>query len=289
LIIDAHCHAGTGDALSTPWTTRAPLRAYLRRAQRAGIQKTVIFSVFRKDYSKGNAEVARIVARHPNRFFGFAFVNCKRDAGRIREMVEQAVHHWNFRGIKVHGFESLPTREVCETARTFGLPLIVDVAGKTAAIDLFASEYPDLNFIIAHLGSFIDDWGAHARVIEQMVRYPNIFADSSAVRRFDYLVEAVRRAGPRKILFGSDGPWLHPGLELHKIRLLGLPKAQESLITGGNLLRLIRNADPEARQTGSRRRLETAGDAAGLDGEDSQIMAESEGSQEAALHRHHPW
>ena len=232
--------------MTAPWTTRAPLDAYLRRARRAGIHKTVVFSVFRKDYAKGNAEVARIVTRHPGRLLGFAFVHSKRDAGRIRPMIERAVTQWNFRGIKVHGFESLPTREVCEAARMFRLPVIVDVAGKTQAIDLFAPEYPDVNFIIAHLGSFMDDWAAHARVIEQLVRYPNVFADTSAVRRFDYIVEAVRRAGPRKILFGSDGPWLHPGVELHKIRLLGLPKAQQALITGGNLLRLIRNAGQRA-------------------------------------------
>jgi uncharacterized protein len=40
-------------------------------------------------------------------------------------------------------------------------------------------------------------------------------------------------------LFGSDGPYLHPGLELAKIRLLALPAAAEQQVTGGNLLRLI--------------------------------------------------
>src|SRR5262249_49711736 len=63
--------------------------------------------------------------------------------------------------------------------------------------------------------------------------------DTSGVRRFDYLVEAVKRAGSRKLIFGSDGPWLHPGLELHKIRLLGLPHDQEARILGGNALRLL--------------------------------------------------
>jgi hypothetical protein len=44
------------------------------------------------------------------------------------------------------------------------------------------------------------------------------------------------------LLFGSDGPWLHPGLELHKVRLLGLPPAAEALVLGGNALRLLRGA-----------------------------------------------
>lgn len=48
-----------------------------------------------------------------------------------------------------------------------------------------------------------------------------------------------RAAGAEKILFGSDGPWLHPGVELAKVHALGLPPADEALILGGNLLRLI--------------------------------------------------
>ena len=143
------------------------------------------------------------------------------------------------RGLKIHGHEAMPTREVCDAARAFKLPVIVDVAGKAHVIDMFASEYPDVNFVIAHLGSFADDWRAHERVVEQVVRYPNVLADTSGVRRFDYLVEVVRRAGARKLLFGSDGPWLHPGLELHKIRLLGLSPKAESLVLGGNAQRLL--------------------------------------------------
>jgi uncharacterized protein len=104
---------------------------------------------------------------------------------------------------------------------------------------MFAKEYPAVNFIIAHLGSFADDWRAHERVIEQLVRYPNVFADTSGVRRFDYLVQAVQRAGPRRLVFGSDGPWLHPELELHKIRLLGLSREAEALVLGGNARRLL--------------------------------------------------
>ncbi len=66
-----------------------------------------------------------------------------------------------------------------------------------------------------------------------------MFADTAAVRQFDYIVEAVKRAGPRKLLFGSDGPWLHPGVKIAKIRLLGLSAENEALILGGNISRLL--------------------------------------------------
>jgi predicted TIM-barrel fold metal-dependent hydrolase len=67
--------------------------------------------------------------------------------------------------------------------------------------------------------------------IEMMRKYPNVFGDTSGVKRFDYLVEAVQRAGSRKLLFGSDGPWMHPGVELAKLRLLHLqPKALRAVL-----------------------------------------------------------
>lgn len=240
MIIDCHCHAGHGDIMSGPWNTDAPLGAYLRRARQAGIRQTVVFAALSSDYSAANEQVARIVRQLPQRLLGFAFVNCRADAGNILAMAGRAVRNWGFRGIKVHGYDGMPTREVCDAARALNVPLLVDVVGKAEVVDLLAPQFPDVNFIIPHLGSFKDDWQAHQRLIDQMIRFPNVYADTSGVRRFDYLVQAVARAGARKILFGSDGPWLHPGLELHKIRLLGLPVEQERLILGGNLQRLLR-------------------------------------------------
>jgi predicted TIM-barrel fold metal-dependent hydrolase len=242
MIIDCHCHAGKGDKMTAPWNTDAPIETYLRRARSAGIDKTVVLAPLHGNYQEANAQVARIVARFPNRLIGFVFVHAKRDAGRIFQMVKHGVTRWGFRGIKVHGFEAMPTREICETARAFRLPMLVDIVSRPEVVDMFAPEYPDVNFIIPHLGSFTDDWKAHQQVIYQMARYPNVYADTSGVRQFDYIVQAIKRGGARKLLFGSDGPWLHPGLELHKIRLLCLPPDQERMVLGGNALRLLRGA-----------------------------------------------
>lgn len=239
MIIDCHCHAGKGDLLTGPWDTDAPMGTYLRRAKAAGINKTVIFSPFHSNYQQANANTAKIVAREPDRLIGFAFVHAQRDKGRIDHIIREAVTRWKFCGIKVHRIDAPATREICDAARTFGIPLLYDPVGQTDLIELLASQYPDVNFIIPHLGSFADDWRAHLRVIDQIDRYPNVYADTSGVRRFDYLVQAVKRGGAHKVLFGTDGPWLHPGVELHKVRLLGLPPQQEALILGKNLLRLI--------------------------------------------------
>src|SRR5262249_17314660 len=154
---------------------------------------TVVFPAFNSDYAAANRELARIVERFRPRLIGFAMVNPKTDAGRVREIVREAVTRYGFRGLKIHGHESMPTREVCDAARQFTLPVIVDVVGNPGVIDMFASHYPDVRFIIAHMGSFADDWRPHERVIEQLARSPNALADTSGVRRFDYLVQAIKR------------------------------------------------------------------------------------------------
>jgi len=120
--------------------------------------------------------------------------------------------------------------------------VLYDVMGEVAVVELLAREYPDVAFVIPHLGSFADDWRAQSALIDHLVRHPNVYTDTSGVRRFDILQEAVERAGAPKVLFGSDGPWLHPGLELAKVRLLSLAAADEQLILSGNAERLLSEA-----------------------------------------------
>ncbi len=242
MIIDCHCHAGKGDGLSGPWDTRAPLGDYLARARGAGVTRTVVFAAFCSDYRAANREVVGIVARRPDRLWGFAFVHAERDRGRVDEMIEEPIAEHGFLGIKVHRHDARITREVCEAARRLEVPILYDVAGEVESVELFATEYPTVDFIIPHLGSFADDWRAQLALIDHLVRHPNVHADTSGVRRFDLLSQAVERAGAEKLLFGSDGPWLHPGVELAKVRALGLSAREERLILSENFLRLTRRA-----------------------------------------------
>jgi len=247
MIIDSHCHAGKGDGLTGPWDTAALLEKYLRRASQAGITRTVLFAAFHSDYAIANREVARIVASRPDRFLGFAFVNAARDRGRVMKLVRQAVEEFGFVGIKLHRYDARISREVCEVARAFSLPVLYDVMGEVSVCELLAQEYPDVNFVIPHLGSFADDWRAQIAFVDHLVRHSNIYTDTSGVRRFDVLEQAAQRAGARKMLFGCDGPWLHPGVELSKVRALGLSRNDEGLVLAGNFLRLTGSVGQSSR------------------------------------------
>lgn len=240
-IIDCHCHAGKGDGLTGPWDTDAPLRDFMQWATEAGIQQVNLFSAFHSDYAVANANVAKIVGQNPEKFYGFAFVHAARDAGRIKTMVGKAINDYGFCGIKAHRYDARISREICDVARLFSIPVLYDVVGEISVVELLATQYPDVNFIIPHLGSFSDDWRSQNGLIDFLVRYKNIYTDTSGVRRFDILKKALDRAGSQKVLFGSDGPWLHPGVELSKIFALNLSEKENQQILSGNFLKLISN------------------------------------------------
>lgn len=242
MIIDCHCHAGPGDGFTGPWDSGAALDDYAQRAARAGIDRTVLFAAFHSDYATANRAVARIVAAHPKRYFGFVFVHAARDRGRIGALVREGVERHGFIGIKLHRNDANITREVCEVARAYALPVLYDVVGEVAQAQLLAEQFPDVDFIVPHLGSFADDWRAQLGLIDQLERHANVYADTAGVRRFDLLAQALRRAGASKLLFGTDGPWLHPGVELAKVRALGLTADGEALVLGRNFLRLTARA-----------------------------------------------
>jgi hypothetical protein len=238
-VVDCHCHAGHGDGLSHPSDTFADLARYCQRASKAGIDRSVLFAALGDDYTAANREVAGIVRASRGRFIGFVFVSPVSDRGQVDRIVGEAVTRWGFRGIKVHWRNGRLTREIAETARRHAIPVLYDPRGDNATVELAADQYPDVALIVPHLGTFGDDWSAQVALVDKLTRYPNLFADSSGVRYFDLLVDVVRRAGPHKLLFGSDGPFLHPAVELEKIRQLPLDPAGFAQVAGGNLLRLV--------------------------------------------------
>lgn len=246
MIIDCHCHAGKGDGLTGPWDTDAPLSKFLAQSQAAGIDRTNLFAAFSSDYAHANRKVANIVQQSKKRFTGFAFIHAIADKGRVFSMIREAVEQSGFCGIKVHRHDARISREICEAARVWQLPVLYDIVGETSSVELLATQYPDVNFIIPHLGSFADDWRAQLHLIPMLERHANIFTDTSGIRRFDLLEKALDRAGAKKILFGTDGPWLHPAVELEKVFQLKMSESEREWILSKNFLRLTQTARSKA-------------------------------------------
>jgi len=222
--------------MSAPWTTFADPEITLRRMEEAGIDQAVIFPINNPTYEKANEEIAEICRRYPGKFIGFAKHDPQAEAGRIRALLTREVRELGLKGLKLH---RLPTREVLDTVAELGIPILYHPE-RVANFHMIASAYPQVNFIMAHLGSFASqDWTEHLAAIDVARRYPNVYLDTSSVVFFKFLEMAVAELGPEKIVFGSDGPEVDCRVELYKIRLLKLPPAAEAKILGGNIRRLL--------------------------------------------------
>jgi len=236
LVIDAHCHAGHGQAMSAPWTTRADHEITLRHMEEAGIDRTIIFPIENPTYEQANREIASLCVRYPGKFIGFAKHDPEAEAGRIRTLLRREVETLGLKGLKLH---KLPTREVLDTVAELGIPILYH-PDKVANFHMLASEYPQIPFIVAHLGSFASgNWAEHLAAIDLARRYSNVYLDSSSVVFYKFLEMAARDLEPEKLIFGSDGPEVDSRVELYKIRLLKLPPADEAKVLGGNIRRLL--------------------------------------------------
>jgi hypothetical protein len=236
LVIDAHCHAGRGTAMSAPWSTRADVEVTLRHMAEAGIDRTVLFPINNTEYERANQEIAEICGRHPGKFLGFAKHDPQAEAGKIRGLLKREVEGLGLKGLKLH---RLPTREVLDAAAELRIPILYHPE-KVANLHMIAGEYPQISFIVAHLGNFASrDWTEHVAAIEVARRYPNVYVETSSVVFWKFLEMAAKELGAGKLIFGSDGPELDSRVELHKIRLLKLAPAEEARVLGGNMARLL--------------------------------------------------
>jgi predicted TIM-barrel fold metal-dependent hydrolase len=141
---------------------------------------------------------------------------------------------------------------------------------QTWDMDGAAANFPDLNFVIFHVGlPFIDEtcW--------QLIRYPNLYASIAAT--INFVVRAPRQfaevlgkllfwCGEDKIVYGSEAPIFHPRWALEAfwnfqlpqdlVEGYGYPQLTEQAkrkILGENLLRLhgMDVAETRARLGGS--------------------------------------
>ena len=244
-VIDCHAHAGiarlsgTKDDLTDPWDAVADPEWILHHAQEAGIDQTVIFPIYNRTYEKANEEIAGICRRHPGKFIAFADHSPAAEAGRIRSLLLREYHELGVRG--VGEMEEEPNAELLDVVKQLKIPVLIHPPHeRVAPFNHFVPSYPDVNFIVAHLGSSgSEDFEEHLAAIELAKRYPNVYLDTSNVVLTRYLEMAIEELGPQKILFGSDEPESDCRLEIFKIRNLKLPKEHEEMILGGNILRLL--------------------------------------------------
>jgi len=221
-VIDTHAHFGPYQAIYFP--RHRPERV-LDSMDRCGVQ-WMLTSGHQAlvDTERGNAEIAALVAEHPDRFRGWWVLNPNYPERMQAELdafegvnVAQASSLRAFVGFKLHpNQQGTPlTHEsyapAFEYADARGLPILSHTwagAGMSSyrEVAAIAEKYPNVRFLMGHAG--YGDWEESAKVARD---HEHVYLELTAAYSVRGSLEIMcEYAGSRKITFGTDHPWFDP-------------------------------------------------------------------------------
>lgn len=185
-----------------------------------------------------NDAVLAACAASGGRLVPFYFANPHRPA------VEYEKRAGEFRGLEVspavHGvrLDDPRTARLARAAGEAGHPvyvacLIRSGCGAAELADL-AKSCPATTFVLGHAGTGNIDLHAISLIEE----HPNVLVETSGGYTV-VLSDALRRLGPRRVLFGSEAPLQHPSVELAKYRAIGVSPQEWALIAWDNAMRVL--------------------------------------------------
>ena len=242
MIFDGHVHIG-----KAAWChIDADADDLIRAADAAGIERMLVtdFTALTYDMHEGNETLRHVVARFPERMYGYYTFSSGRCGDWAVEDLERYVNEYAFRGLKIY---SVPPLQLIDDpymipilAKAAELKIPVLAHSTAAECESLARQVPELILINAHMGCCPQAQGDWHRSIAAAKRYPNIYLDTASSSFDNGMIEfAVAEAGVEKILFGSDLPLLDPVLQIAKVTQSDLSVADQEKILSGNLLRLL--------------------------------------------------
>ena len=157
------------------------------------------------------ARVIRFCRENPGKIYGAFW--CKPNHELVTEKIEKMIEENRdiVIALKVHptlsnlSFADDKMHPYLKLAEKYQLPVIVHTADDEVANPMrvyeMAIQYPQLNFIMAHMGLCSDNTLA----VELMEKAPNLYADTTWVS-VETTLEVIRRYGSERVMFGSDNP-----------------------------------------------------------------------------------
>ncbi len=246
-MMDAHAHVSNTDY--------GNIELLIRELDNADIEKCVVVPGGMVDvrkmtlYVTGALEpnpsipndcVYDAIQKYPNRINGFVCVN-PLDEEQAWVTFKDGIHHGCV-GVKL----SPLTHKFSFGGDT--LEALADECGKrhfpiyshslfhpgvsTSKYGQLARRHPKTNFILGHMGFGPLD----VLAIELAATLPNFYLETSLACSLA-IVEAIKKAGPEKLIFGSEFPMSTPGIQ--KLMLKELHLDQEEKIFSENIRRLL--------------------------------------------------
>ena len=218
----------------------------------------------------GNDTLARAVARHPDRFIGFAHHN-PFAPGAADEM-RRAVTDLGLRGLKIlapaleRRIDDRDLYPVWQVIEGLGVPVLIHFGmlgggggiswnerDNPGALEQVARDFPTIQFVVPHFG---------IQYVKELLflcwACENVNVDTSGSNQWtrwmpypltldDLIRKFYETVGPDRILFGSDSSWFPRGFSIRYLqdqiracRFMNLPDEALRKIFGGNAVRLFR-------------------------------------------------
>jgi len=218
-----------------------------------------------------NERVLELSEEHPDRLI--PAVNYGRDSGlseqgAVSEFRKAIDRRDGALLLKIHaasdgdGVESARYRGLLDVASEYSVPVILHTGcihahvihrkpalGDPSRFKSWFSDWPRLPFILAHMNMHEPEVA-----LDLAQEFANLHVDTSW-QPVEVIIEAVRRIGPERVLFGSDWPLLGSNQRVALDRLAGALAtgyiSQEDVrrIRGGNLLALLRTSFRQAAES----------------------------------------
>ncbi len=242
-VIDTHMHYGTDPHVAAhtcvPYLLPGDPDSVIRLLDEQNASHGVLFPHDRvmtppwdADYDKANMQVGEVVKRYPDRVIGLARINPTFGAEHTQNLIDKYVNEWNCRGIKlVAGYDYYRPNSMdvmgplLDKAVEYELTILFHSGDAPRDLPLLqakaAEAYPDVTFVLAHIGMHLFLWEAIIACQEN----DNIYVDMSQAFPFD-IKTFIREVGVERLTYGSDVPYQSPRVEQEKLRVIDLSEQE---------------------------------------------------------------
>jgi hypothetical protein len=239
------------------------IRDYLRKMDRAGIEKSMLIAVrcgdlrVRGSFAMPYEFVAKICKQYPKRFAGLAGIDPTRGVQGLREL-DHAVHKLGFVGAHwyPHWFAMPPNAPQIypyyARCAELDIPIMMQVGhnlvynrerrlpsvARPILLDQVAIDFPELTLIGIHIGVPWTD-----EMISMCWKHENIYTagDAYAPKHWPKpFVHYANSYGSHKVLFGTDWPVIDPERAVQEIAELQFREGSHRALMCDNARRIFK-------------------------------------------------
>ncbi|OYN88046.1 hypothetical protein CGZ92_05355 [Parenemella sanctibonifatiensis] len=236
-VIDCHGHVGAGFD-----------ERLLHQADQLGVDTLVLSNISMSmrwpdeaEIERRNAEMAQIVAAHPGRVEGYAYVNPRHR--NALDVVRRGLEDQGLIGLKLWiatTIDDALVDPIAELAAEYNAPILAHTWDKVdtqlahetrpANLENAARRHPDTTFIAAHMGGRVE------RGLPHFVGLPNVYVDTcGTLITAREVALTVERVGADHTLFGSDLEGGCLAVNVGKVLAADLDQADFDLVMGNTM------------------------------------------------------